>query len=70
MDVRNALISHNPSLALQRAAGDLISKLDAYIQKLEKLIINANGQDDAKDLVEIIDELNEIIEKESPFYTP
>lgn len=35
MEIRDALIQQNPSLALQRAAADEIARLDALVARLE-----------------------------------
>ena len=40
MDIRTALQQQAPSLALQRAAGDLVAELDALIASLENELIS------------------------------
>lgn len=47
MNIREALLVQSPSLALQRAAGDEISRLDRRIAELEILVDNLRDENES-----------------------
>ncbi len=48
MNIREALIQQQPSLALQRSAADEIARLDAVIRELLKKLKVPDGQERRK----------------------